>query len=77
MYVNDIPSAELERWLIVESERFHRLVLRLFHTELEAVYEEYNMGQDRDGSKMWKEFYKQLFPPIPMAHRPLLVKENT
>ncbi len=62
VYVNDIPSAELERWLIVESERFHRLVLRLFHTELEAVYEEYNMGQDRDGSKMWKEFYKQLFP---------------
>ncbi|MBC8048263.1 MAG: insulinase family protein, partial [Fimbriimonadaceae bacterium] len=62
VYVNDIPSNEMEKWLILESERFHQLVLRLFHTELEAVYEEYNMGQDRDGNKAYKEFMKALFP---------------
>ena len=62
VYTNDIPANELEKWLIVESERFHRLVLRLFHTELEAVYEEFNMSQDRDGSKMWKEYMRSLFP---------------
>ncbi|MFN0275408.1 MAG: M16 family metallopeptidase [Chitinophagales bacterium] len=62
VYVNDIPSNELEKWLILESERFHQLVLRLFHTELEAVYEEYNMSQDRDGSKVFKEFMKGIFP---------------
>lgn len=62
VYVNDIPANELERWLIVESERFHRLVLRLFHTELEAVYEEYNMSQDRDSRKVWKQFMLSMFP---------------
>lgn len=62
VYVNDIPSAELEKWLILESERFHELVLRLFHTELEAVYEEYNMSRDRDGSKVYEEFMRTLFP---------------
>ena len=45
VYVNDIPANELEKWLVIESERFSTCVLRLFHTELEAVYEEYNMGQ--------------------------------
>ncbi|MEM9023537.1 MAG: insulinase family protein, partial [Bacteroidota bacterium] len=40
VYVNDIPSNELEKWLMLESERFSTLVLRLFHTELETVYEE-------------------------------------
>lgn len=62
VYVNDVPSAELEKWLILESERFHQLVLRLFHTELEAVYEEYNMSQDRDSRKMWKAFMLAMFP---------------
>ncbi len=65
VYVNDIPGNELEKWLVVESERFRTCVLRLFHTELEAVYEEYNMGQDRDGSKMNEAFYKALFPTHP------------
>ena len=39
VYINDIPSNELEKWLLIESERFGELVLRLFHTELETVYE--------------------------------------
>lgn len=62
VYVNDIPSAELEKWLILESERFHQVVLRLFQTELEAVYEEYNMSQDRDSRKVWKAFMLAMFP---------------
>ena len=36
----NIPANELEKWLTIEKERFNELVLRLFHTELEAVYEE-------------------------------------
>ncbi|HRF76238.1 MAG TPA: insulinase family protein [Chitinophagales bacterium] len=65
VYVNDIPANELEKWLVIESERFSTCVLRLFHTELEAVYEEYNMGQDRDGSKMSEAYYRALFPTHP------------
>ena len=49
VYVNDIPSDELEKWMMIESERFQECVLRLFHTELETVYEEFNRGQDNDG----------------------------
>lgn len=51
VYTNEIPSNELERWLKIESERFSRPVFRLFHTELETVYEEFNMSQDNDGRR--------------------------
>lgn len=60
-YINDIPSTELEKWMMVESERFSELVLRLFHTELEAVYEEFNMGQDNDYRKTYKALNAMLF----------------
>jgi len=52
VYMNDIPSNELEKWLNIEKERFSKLVLRLFHTELETVYEEFNMSQDNDFRKL-------------------------
>ena len=61
VYVNDIPSNELEKWLTVESERFSELVLRLFHTELETVYEEFNRAQDNDGRLVWYTIMKNLF----------------
>lgn len=62
VYVNDIPSNQIENWLTIESERFHNPVLRLFHTELEAVYEEKNRGLDDDESKVQETLYKDLFP---------------
>lgn len=65
VYVNDIPSTELEKWLKVESERFGELVLRLFHTELEAVYEEFNINQNRDGRKVSAAFLGALLPNHP------------
>jgi predicted Zn-dependent peptidase len=65
VYVNDIPSNELERWLKVESERFGELVLRLFHTELETVYEEFNIGQNSDGRKVFQAFMSGLLPQHP------------
>ncbi len=65
VYINDIPSTELEKWMYLESERFSELVLRLFHTELEAVYEEFNMGQDNDYRKAYAAMNKSLFPTHP------------
>lgn len=62
VYKNNIPSNELEKWMIVESERFSELVLRLFHTELEAVYEEFNRGQDNDFRLVSYAMMKNLFP---------------
>lgn len=60
VYINDIPSNQLENWLKLESERFRYPVFRLFHTELEAVYEEKN--RDSDGSKLFESLFDGLFP---------------
>ena len=62
IYHNNIPNNELEKWLMVESERFNELVLRLFHTELEAVYEEFNRSQDNDGRLVYYKMMETLFP---------------
>jgi predicted Zn-dependent peptidase len=65
VYVNDIPNNELERWMRLESERFRMTALRLFHTELETVYEEFNISQDRDFRKVLYSTYEALFPTHP------------
>ena len=60
-YMNDIPSNQLEKWLRIEGERFRTPVMRLFHTELEAVYEEKNISLDDDGDKVREALYGDLF----------------
>lgn len=64
-YTEDIPSNELENWAKVQSDRFQNMVIRGFHTELEAVYEEYNMGLTQDMRKVWESACKVLFPTHP------------
>jgi zinc protease len=64
-YMNDIPANELRKWLALEANRFDDIALRLFHTELETVYEEFNMYQDRDRSRAMKAFNKAMFPTHP------------
>ena len=61
VYINEIPSNEFEKWLSIEAERFSELVLRLFHTELEAVYEEYNRGKDNDYWLAYETMSAKLF----------------
>jgi zinc protease len=61
VYITDIPSNEMEKWLAIESERFSELVLRLFHTELETIYEEYNRGKDNDHWLVAETMNKHLF----------------
>ncbi|MBL0049538.1 MAG: insulinase family protein [Bacteroidetes bacterium] len=61
VYVNDIPSNQLENWLSLESERFRHPVLRIFHTELEAVYEEKNRSLDSDDNKLFEAMFSNLF----------------
>jgi predicted Zn-dependent peptidase len=65
LYINDIPSNEFEKWLKLESERFSNMVLRLFHTELETVYEEFNMYQDMDRARVRKALMQELFQVHP------------
>ena len=65
VYVNDVPSDELERWMMIESERMQECVLRLFHTELETVYEEFNRGQDNDGRRAAQKLDAMLYQNHP------------
>jgi len=72
VYMNDIPTNQMEKWLKLESERFGTLVLRLFHTELETVYEEFNMYQDMDRSKVNKALMSGLFQKHPYGTQTVL-----
>ena len=69
VYKNKIPANELSKWLALEEERFSKLVLRLFHTELEAVFEEFNRGQDNDGRKRYAAMLDGLFPNHPYGQQ--------
>ena len=64
-YQEDIPSNQIENWAKVQSDRFKHMVVRGFHTELEAVYEEYNRGLTDDSEKAMIAIDSVLF-----AHHP-------
>ncbi|MCK9423850.1 MAG: insulinase family protein [Bacteroidales bacterium] len=61
VYINDIPSNKIDQWLQIERERFQDPVFRLFHTELETVYEEKNMSLDNDEDKVFEDLFAGLF----------------
>ena len=69
VYTNKIPANELDKWVNLEAERFGTLVLRLFHTELEAVFEEFNRGQDNDFRKRYAAMLDGLFPNHPYGQQ--------
>ncbi|MCR5270357.1 MAG: insulinase family protein [Prevotella sp.] len=64
-YTEDIPSNEIENWAKIQSDRFQNMVIRGFHTELEAVYEEYNIGLTSDSRKLFATLCKMLYPNHP------------
>ena len=62
VYNEDIPSNSIDKFLMIQAERFRKPVIRLFHTELEAVYEEKNRSLDNDGGKAYEVLLYNLFP---------------
>ncbi len=64
-YTEDIPSNEIENWAKIQSDRFQNMVIRGFHTELEAVYEEYNISLTADRRKLYAAMCKLLAPTHP------------
>lgn len=71
-YVEVIPAGELTRWAMIESDRFQNLVIRGFHTELETVYEEFNMYAAEDGDKVQLAIDQTLYPDIPYRQHTVL-----
>ena len=61
VYTDDVPSNAVDKYLMVQGERFRSPVFRIFHTELEAVYEEKNRGLDNDGRKIFETLFSELF----------------
>ncbi|MEC5395470.1 M16 family metallopeptidase [Bergeyella sp. RCAD1439] len=61
VYTDDVPSSAIDKYLTVQAERFRNPILRIFHTELEAVYEEKNRSLDSDGSKVFETLFSELF----------------
>ena len=62
VYTEDIPSGAIDKFIALQAERFRSPVFRIFHTELEAVYEEKNLGLDDDGEKVEEKLMAGLFP---------------
>jgi predicted Zn-dependent peptidase len=71
-YMEDIPSNEIENWAIIQYDRFTNPVIRGFHTELETVYEEYNMSLTSDGRKVYQSVLEGLFPHHPYGTQTVL-----
>ena len=72
-----IPANELERWAKLQAEQFRFPVMRTFHTELEAVFEEFNISQDSNGDHfaLPRQVTKGVFAQshvksVPVCHQP-------
>lgn len=61
VYTDDVPSSSIDKYLAVQAERFRNPILRIFHTELEAVYEEKNRTLDNDGRQVFETLFSNLF----------------
>ena len=72
VYVEDIPSNQIENWAMIEADRFKNPVLRLFHTELETIYEEKNMSLTQDSRKVYEAMNAALFPNHPYGKQTVL-----
>ena len=64
-YVENIPSNQIELWAKVQADRFENCVLRGFHTELETIYEEFNMYNAQDQTKAINAMFEGLFENHP------------
>ena len=72
MYVENIPNNQIESWCEIQADRFQNLVLRLFHTELETIYEEKNMSLTKDNRKANDAMFAALFPHHPYGNQTTL-----
>jgi len=72
VYTEDIPSNQIDNWAKIQAGRFKNNVIRGFHTELEAVYEEYNRSLPQDSRKMWEALFAGLWPHHPYGQQTVI-----
>ncbi|MDR2065251.1 MAG: insulinase family protein [Prevotellaceae bacterium] len=71
-YTEDIPSNQIENWAKIQADRFANVVIRGFHTELETVYEEYNISLTSDSRKILQNILAGLYPNHPYGTQTVL-----
>ena len=72
VYIEDIPSNQLENWAMIQADRFSNPIFRIFHTELETVYEEKNTSLAKDSRKASEAMLSALFPNNPYGKQTTL-----
>ena len=72
VYIENIPSNQVENWARIQADRMENTVIRGFHTELETVYEEKNMSLTRDPRKVTEAMLAGLFPHHPYGTQTVL-----
>ena len=72
VYKVDLPANRLIHWAKIESERFANPIFRLFHTELETVYEEKNRSIDNKDRLLNSKVNDLLFKVHPYGQQPTL-----
>lgn len=72
VYVENIPSNQVDTWAKIQADRFENNVIRGFHTELETVYEEKNMSLTQDNRRVLETMLAALFPNHPYGQQTVL-----
>ena len=72
VYKVGLPSNRLQQWAEIESDRFVDPVFRLFHTELETVYEEKNRTLDNGNRIIGTAMDELLYKVHPYGQQPTI-----
>lgn len=72
VYKIGLPSNRLRQWAEIESDRFVDPVFRLFHTELETVYEEKNRTLDNKDRLIGTAIDEMLYKVHPYGQQPTI-----
>lgn len=72
VYKVGLPSNRLQQWAEIESDRFVDPVFRLFHTELETVYEEKNRTLDNGARIIGTAIDELLYKVHPYGQQPTI-----
>ena len=72
-YYSIFPASQTSNWLQLNAERFKDPVFRAFQSELETVYEEYNISRDNPSSLESEFMLSKIFEGSPYA-RPVIGK---
>ncbi|MDG1025476.1 MAG: insulinase family protein [Gammaproteobacteria bacterium] len=72
VYKIGLPANRLQQWAEIESDRFVNPVFRLFHTELETVYEEKNRSLDNKDRLIGTAIDEMLYKVHPYGQQPTI-----